>query len=462
VIEAPIPDNETQRLAALKALSILDTKAEERFDRIIKMAQWIFDVPISTLSLVDSNREWFKSCVGVDVKEGPRSISFCGHAMLEDELFVIPDTKADPRFADNPMVIGKPYIRFYAGQSLANAAGIKVGTFCIKDTKPRVLTEEQKRVLKDLALWAELEINSHDLSVALEERHIAEKALHQTLSDLSKANDELKQAQLQLFQAEKLASIGQLAAGVAHEINNPVGFISNNMEILQNYIANYSRVLAMVENVKDQVDRGDMEQVKAAICDLRKLEEEVGLSYIKSDVNKLLEHSARGLERIQRIVIDLRTFARSDTLESKEMLKIEEVIDSILSIVQSELKNKAELVKNYGDTPLLKCNPQRMGQVFINLLVNAAQAIPERGTITIKTYQRDHKVCIDIKDTGSGIPKENLQKIFDPFFTTKPVGQGTGLGLSVSYEIVKKHSGDLKVYSEVGKGTTLTVILPTV
>src|SRR3989338_5370349 len=181
MLEAPIPKNEAERLAALKSLHILDTPAEERFDRIARMAQQIFNVPISTLSLVDSNREWFKSCVGVSASEGPRTISFCGHAMLEDDLFLIPDTKKDPRFADNPMVVGKPYLRFYAGQSLANAAGFKIGTFCIKDTKPRTLTEEEKGIVKDLAAWAELEINMHDLGMALEERRLAEERFHAIL-----------------------------------------------------------------------------------------------------------------------------------------------------------------------------------------------------------------------------------------------------------------------------------------
>ena len=179
-----------------------------------------------------------------------------------------------------------------------------------------------------------------------------------------------------------------------------------------------------------------------------------------NDVNTLLEHSSRGLERIKKIVMDLRTFAREENAETMELAKIEEIIDSILSIVQNEIKYKAELTKDYGDTVLVKCNPQRLGQVFINLLVNASQAIEEKGKITIKTYRQDKYVCIDVTDTGHGIAPENLKKIFDPFFTTKPVGQGTGLGLSVSYEIVKKHGGEIKVQSKAGEGTTFTVMLP--
>ena len=287
-----------------------------------------------------------------------------------------------------------------------------------------------------------------------------EKSLRETYMELQSAHDQLKQIQLQLLQSEKMASIGQLAAGVAHEINNPVGFISNNMEILQEYVGNYIKVLRGMEGIKQQVTDGDLEKAKAAVVELKKLEEEINLYYMMNDVNKLLEHSSRGLERIRKIVLDLKTFAREESAESMELIRIEEVMDSILSIVHSELKQKGELLKEYGNTPLIKGNAQRLGQVFINLLVNATQAIEDKGKITIKTYQQDGYICLDVSDTGKGIPEENLKKIFDPFFTTKPVGQGTGLGLSVSHEIIKKHGGKIMVQSKVGTGTTFTVMLP--
>lgn len=280
------------------------------------------------------------------------------------------------------------------------------------------------------------------------------------MNSLRNTIEQLKETQNKLVQSEKMASIGQLAAGVAHEINNPIGFISNNMEVLQEYVSNYAKILRVMEEVKIKIDGGDVLQAKATIKELRELEEEVNLDFMLSDVNKLLEQSVRGLERVRKIVLDLRTFAREDNIETKDIIKVEEIIDSILSIVQSELKYKAELIKDYGDTPIFHCNPQRLGQVFINLLVNAAQAIDEKGKIIIKTYTQDQHVCIDITDAGKGIPEENLKKIFDPFFTTKPVGQGTGLGLSVSYEIIKKHGGEIKVKSKIGEGTTFTVMLP--
>ncbi len=166
---APIPDNESDRLASLKKLNILDTPPEERFDRITKLATKIFKIPISTITLVDSNREWFKSVCGLDKKEGDRAISFCGHAMLENEILIIPDAKKDPRFSDNPMVIGEPFIRFYAGVPLFSADGARVGTFCIKGHDPREFSDEEKEIIKGMAKWVELEINSHNLSVAIEQ-----------------------------------------------------------------------------------------------------------------------------------------------------------------------------------------------------------------------------------------------------------------------------------------------------
>ena len=164
---APIPKNELLRLASLYALNLLDTPPEERFDRLTKTATQIFHVPISTLTLIDANREWFKSCQGLDKTEGNRAISFCGHALVEDEILIIYDTMKDERFADNPMVLGEPYIRFYAGVPIMSADGQRIGVFCIKDVKPREFSKEDEEVLEGLAAWAELEINLRNLSLSV-------------------------------------------------------------------------------------------------------------------------------------------------------------------------------------------------------------------------------------------------------------------------------------------------------
>jgi len=219
------------------------------------------------------------------------------------------------------------------------------------------------------------------------------------------------------------------------------------------------KILKIADQLKESVLQGNLSQAKVLAQEIAKMEKESNLEYILNDTNSLLQHSRKGIERIQKIVMDLRTFAREDKNEM-EHTKIEEVIEGILSIVHSEIKYKAKLEKNYGDTPLIECSPQRLGQVFINLIVNALHAIEGTGTIAIKTYKQGEFVCVDVRDTGKGIPPENLNKVFDPFFTTKPVGQGTGLGLSGSFEIIKKHNGSMTVQSKVGEGTTFTITLP--
>lgn len=199
---APIPKNEKERLLSLYKLGLLDTKPEKRFDCIARLATKIFDVPISTLTLVDEKREWFKSVCGLDQKEGDRAISFCGHALLADDLFIIPDTRKDERFADNPMVLGKPYIRFYAGVPIMSIDGERVGVFCIKDTKPRGFSKDDGEILKSLAAWAEMEINSLNLDSVLRERLRMRTELKIQMRELKNANTATQNI-LQDYQAEK-------------------------------------------------------------------------------------------------------------------------------------------------------------------------------------------------------------------------------------------------------------------
>jgi PAS domain S-box-containing protein len=279
------------------------------------------------------------------------------------------------------------------------------------------------------------------------------------LEELKSACKKLQSAQKQLIHSEKLAAIGQLSTGVAHEINNPIGFISNNLEVMGGYVEVLTRMGDFAAELKGAVERRAWEDAEAVRQRMEKYEEEAQYKFIMGDLLNLVNQSLGGVARILKIVMDLRTFAREGT-ETEETTNIEGVIDGILGIVHNELKYRAELKKSYGTTPPVRCQVQKMGQVFVNLLVNAGQAIKERGVVEIRTYEKDRYVCVDISDTGSGIPQENLQKIFEPFFTTKPAGQGTGLGLAISYDIVKKHGGDMRVVSEVGKGTTFTVMLP--
>ncbi len=279
------------------------------------------------------------------------------------------------------------------------------------------------------------------------------------LEDLEKAHRHLEETQSQLLQSEKLASLGLLASGVAHEINNPLGFISSNLQTLNGYCSTIIHLLTAMENLKSAVDERDWNKASAATADIKQMTQDAQLDFIISDADTLIQESIGGAERIRKIISDLRIFARPGG-DRLDVVHIDVVIESILSIVWNEIKYKAELKKIYGDAPPLKVDSQKLGQVFINILVNAAQAIRERGVIEIRTYVEDGRVCAAISDTGSGIPPENIKKIFDPFFTTKPTGQGTGLGLSVSHEIVKSHGGRILVQSEVNKGTTFIVQLP--
>lgn len=200
MIEAPIPDDEAKRLEALKNIGILDTPREERFDRITRLALKIFSVPISTLTLIDKDREWFKSCQGLPLREGARAISFCGHALLEQDILVIPDTLKDVRFATNPMVIGEPHIRFYAGVPVKDIRGYRLGVFCIKGREPKELSLEEQQLLKDLASWAALELQIHQLQESLLKHDGFRRVLEDEIEDCRKLNRVVIDRELSMIQ----------------------------------------------------------------------------------------------------------------------------------------------------------------------------------------------------------------------------------------------------------------------
>jgi signal transduction histidine kinase/FixJ family two-component response regulator len=275
---------------------------------------------------------------------------------------------------------------------------------------------------------------------------------------------ELKGTQSQMVQTEKMASIGQLAAGVAHEINNPVGFVSSNLKTLTDYHHNIGQILSEYRQFVDIVsgikDCGpEMAAVETLTARIQEKESALDIAYILEDIPGLILESREGLDRIKKIVLDLKDFSHP----GEDVLKLVDInrnLDSTLNIVWNELKYKATILKDYGELPQVKCYPQQLNQVFMNLLVNAAQAIENQGEIRIITREIGDRAEIIIGDSGQGIAAENLSRIFDPFFTTKEVGKGTGLGLNVTYNIVKKHHGTIDVKSELGKGTTFTVRIP--
>jgi PAS domain S-box-containing protein len=297
-----------------------------------------------------------------------------------------------------------------------------------------------------------------EANVALERditrRQQIEAELIERNDELSALNAELSEAREQLIQSEKLASIGQLAAGVAHEINNPIGYVHSNIGTLEGYLGDLFRVLDAYQAVDGALTSCDAEMVRA-LC------KEIDLDFLRHDIPQLMQESKEGISRVKKIVQDLKDFSHVDASQEFVLADLHAGIDSTLNIVANEIKYKADVVKEYGNIPEVECLPSQINQVVMNLCVNAVHAMgPARGTITIRTGCADDKVWIEVADNGSGIPPEVLGRIFDPFFTTKPVGKGTGLGLSLSHGIVQKHGGRLEVDSELGKGTIFRITLP--
>ncbi|MBW2062665.1 MAG: PAS domain S-box protein [Deltaproteobacteria bacterium] len=291
-----------------------------------------------------------------------------------------------------------------------------------------------------------------------------EKMVEERTAELKKTLADLQNTQSQLLQSEKMASIGQLAAGVAHEINNPVGFVKSNLGTMNEYREDLGKLLDQYEYLEEALSKGiancGQETIRGLLEKVRKIKEEIDLNFIQDDHQNVIEESLEGTKRVEKIVSDLKDFAHIDKGEL-EQADINQGIESTLNIVWNELKYKAEVIKDLGDIPLVMCYPQRLNQVFMNILVNAAQAIEKKGTIKISTRAANGQVEIRISDTGKGISPQVLSKIFDPFFTTKEVNKGTGLGLNVAYNIIQQHKGTIEVESEVGKGTTFTISLQT-
>jgi PAS domain S-box-containing protein len=263
----------------------------------------------------------------------------------------------------------------------------------------------------------------------------------------------LQQMQSQVIQQEKMASIGQLAAGVAHEINNPMGFISSNLTSLSKYADRFDEYIAALQQSLGSCP------THPDTVEIDKLRQKLKVDYLISDVRELVNESLDGANRVRRIVQDLKSFSRVDQKECCRT-NLNEALETTINIAWNELKYIATLDRNFGDIPEILCYPQQLNQVFLNLLVNAAQAMEKQGNIIVSSWSDDDHVFVSVKDNGKGMPKEVQKRVFEPFFTTKEAGKGTGLGLSISADIIRKHGGELSVESELGAGTTFIVQLP--
>jgi signal transduction histidine kinase len=297
------------------------------------------------------------------------------------------------------------------------------------------------------------------LSVVIDNRQLHADQ-DRRIEELSRINEEFRQinerlenAQNQLIQSEKMASIGQLAAGVAHEINNPIGYVHSNLGTLEDYVRD---LFGLLDGYARAAERAGVESF---LRDTEALRRRTDVEFLREDVDALFGEVREGITRVRKIVRELKDFSHAGAEDEWLPADLHQGLDSTLAIVNNEIKYKAEVVRDYGDLPPVWCQPSQLNQVFLNLLVNAAHAIEKNGRIAVRTRVDGDTVAVSVSDTGHGIKPEHLNRIFDPFFTTKPVGKGTGLGLSLSYGIVKKHGGTIDVASGP-EGTTFTVRLP--
>ena len=281
---------------------------------------------------------------------------------------------------------------------------------------------------------------------------LEQKVQERTLA-LEEANYKLQETQAMMVHSEKMRSLGELVAGIAHEINNPVNFIHGNIMILQNYVDD---LMSLIE-LYDENSVNFPQEIKDKI---EKLKKDIDLDFLKTDIHDLIKSCIEGTQRTKNIILDLKNFSRMEEMVLTQF-DIPKEIDTTLNILNNKYKNRITVIKNYNeDVPKIEAYGGQLNQVFMNILDNAQDAMGASGTLTINVYRVDTNVKIEFIDTGKGIPKENLSKVFDPFFTTKAVVKGTGLGMSISYRVIKDHNGTIEVESEVGVGTKFTITLP--
>lgn len=289
--------------------------------------------------------------------------------------------------------------------------------------------------------------------------------------ELEKSKKELEGIKRNIIQIDKIASTGEIAAGIVHEINNPLGFIISNFDTLKKYLEKIKKIIVLYEeNMSNYPD--NTEEFQCSLNNIIELEKAYNLKFVLEDIDELFKDTEQGIERVRKIVGAVRNFTHRDLNEKFEPFNLNEAINSTLIIARNELKYDCNVETILNDIPVIQAKSSEINQVLLNIIINSSHAIKEKrqknnlselGNIIIKTYSEDKFVCCSIEDDGVGIPEENINKIFEPLFTTKEIGKGTGLGLSITHDIIKnKHKGELSVKSEVGMGTTITIKIPVV
>lgn len=439
------------RLAALRKIALLDTPTEEAYDRLTRLAVTFVHAPTALVSLVDADRQFFKSCIGLPepwrtLRMTPLSHSFCQHNRIANQPLLIEDARVHPLFKDNPAVPDLNVIA-YLGFPLVTSDGYVLGTFCVIDSKPRRWKKEEIAVVQDLtaAVMTEIQLRTEISARTIAEaersdltelndllrleiiaRKQAEEQLHTLKNELEervkRRTSELQKTQSKYLHAEKLSAIGKLSASIAHEFNNPL-----------------QGIMAILKGLKRRVE---MDEEDAELLDLAIAES----------------------ERMKKLIHDLQGFNRPSS-RMKITMNVHESLEALLLMYKSDFKkNGITTILNYADRlPLILAIPDQIKQVFLNLLNNAVDACPPTGgEITISTRQEGKKIAVAIKDNGIGIEPEKIDLIFQPFYTTKSEVKGTGLGLSVCHGIVQYHEGEILVESKPGEGSTFTVLLPSI